>query len=221
MESRRTANSKSGDNSSAEVVSLFRGLLHPLQVTELGYRGPRAALRLVAKLPAGTRARLLVAGGDGTVGWILNTLREMQVEPQPLVAILPIGTGNDLARVLRWGAEPPAVLQPADMLERIRAAGAQTLDRWAVRVTHAARTRRLPLQWTAPPPVQMYNYFSVGVDAQVALNFHQARQSRLYVFSSRVINKVSGKCSEFSEKKPNIAFLLHNFDKVIVQDRSI
>lgn len=175
------------------MISLFRGLLHPMQVTELGYRGPRDSLRLVAKLPAGTRARILVAGGDGTVGWILNTCREMRLEPPPLVAILPIGTGNDLARVLGWGSEPPAVLQPTDLLERIGAATAHTLDRWTVRVTYAARSRRIPLKWTAPAEhsEQMYNYFSVGVDAQVALNFHQARQSRLYVFSSRVINKVS------------------------------
>lgn len=38
----------------------------------------------------------------------------------------------------------------------------------------------------------MYNYLSVGVDAQVALNFHLARQSQFYMFSSRMINKVSG-----------------------------
>lgn len=39
--------------------------------------------------------------------------------------------------------------------------------------------------------VFMYNYFSIGVDAQVALNFHRTRDSEFYVFSSRIFNKVS------------------------------
>lgn len=36
----------------------------------------------------------------------------------------------------------------------------------------------------------MYNYMSVGVDAQVALNFHRTRESRFYLFSHRIFNKV-------------------------------
>lgn len=40
----------------------------------------------------------------------------------------------------------------------------------------------------------MYNYFSIGVDAQVALNFHIARQSLIHMFSSRIINKALYLC---------------------------
>lgn len=36
----------------------------------------------------------------------------------------------------------------------------------------------------------MYNYLSVGVDAQVTLNFHRTRESRFYFYSSRLFNKV-------------------------------
>lgn len=36
----------------------------------------------------------------------------------------------------------------------------------------------------------MYNYISVGVDAQVTLNFHRTRESRFYLFSHRIFNKV-------------------------------
>ncbi|KAK7327712.1 hypothetical protein VNO77_21800 [Canavalia gladiata] len=54
--------------------------------------------------------RIMVAGGDGTVGWVLGCLTELHIQrrvPVPPVGIIPLGTGNDLSRSFGWGGSFP------------------------------------------------------------------------------------------------------------------
>ncbi|KAH8371257.1 hypothetical protein KR093_006752, partial [Drosophila rubida] len=181
------ANTKSGSSTGSNALSLLRGFLHPMQVMELGTRGPQDALQWVAKTSP-RPCRILVAGGDGTIGWVLNTIYTLNIKPQPSVAIIPLGTGNDLSRVLGWGAEPPSVLDPLEILRSIRRARSVNLDRYDLQIEKLHY--RLPIQRHPIKTIHVYNYFSVGVDAYITYNFHKTRESRFYLLSSRIFNKL-------------------------------
>jgi len=48
--------------------------------------------------------RVVVAGGDGTVNWILHEMARYSWRVPPSVALFPMGTGNDAARYFGYGA---------------------------------------------------------------------------------------------------------------------
>lgn len=100
------------------MISVFRSVLNPIQIFELTSSGPNAVLNLISKIRT-VPCRILVAGGDGTIGWILNEISRKGIQLIPEVCILPIGTGNDLSRVLGWGGVPPTILNPTELYEKV------------------------------------------------------------------------------------------------------
>lgn len=58
---------------------------------------PRSSLHTFHQVP---RFRVLVCGGDGTVGWVLGVLeaiRHKLVCREPPIGIVPLGTGESVA----------------------------------------------------------------------------------------------------------------------------
>uniref|UniRef100_A0A4X1T490 Diacylglycerol kinase n=1 Tax=Sus scrofa TaxID=9823 RepID=A0A4X1T490_PIG len=137
--------------------------------------------------------RVLVCGGDGTVGWVLAALEEMRHRlacPEPAVAILPLGTGNDLGRVLRWGAGYSGE-DPFSVLVSVDEADAVLMDRWTILLdAHETGSGEDGVADAEPPKVvQMSNYCGIGIDAELSLDFHQAREEEPGKFTSRFHNK--------------------------------
>jgi len=190
-------NPRSGGGQGIKVLQELRLLLHHVQVVDLQEESPEAALRWWSKTAAGAqgtqRYRVLICGGDGTVGWILSMLQQLDLEYVPPVAILPLGTGNDLARVCGWGGGFSGG-SVAEVLQKVDGAHVALLDRWSVvcrDVLPAGRPASLPdMSLRERKSLVMCNYLGVGVDAAVALDFHQMRERSPHLFVSRLVNKI-------------------------------
>uniref|UniRef100_A0AAQ5YAE8 Diacylglycerol kinase n=1 Tax=Amphiprion ocellaris TaxID=80972 RepID=A0AAQ5YAE8_AMPOC len=186
-------NPKSGGNQGAKVLQMFMWILNPRQVFDLSQGGLREALELYRKVP---NLRILACGGDGTVGWILSALDELQMNPQPPVAVLPLGTGNDLARTLNWGGgytdEPVS-----KVLCHVEDGSVVQLDRWNLLVEKSSVQ---PEEGTQKLPLNVFNnYFSLGFDAHVTLEFHESREANPEKFNSRFRNKMFYAGAAFSD----------------------
>ncbi|KAG6521151.1 hypothetical protein ZIOFF_018217 [Zingiber officinale] len=108
-------NSRSGGQLGGDLIKTYRELLNIVQVFDLGEEAPDKVLyRLYAnfeKLKSeGDRLaehiekklRLIVAGGDGTAGWLLGVVCDLKLVQPPPIATVPLGTGNNLPFSFGW-----------------------------------------------------------------------------------------------------------------------
>uniref|UniRef100_A0A182MZH7 Diacylglycerol kinase n=1 Tax=Anopheles dirus TaxID=7168 RepID=A0A182MZH7_9DIPT len=231
-------NPKSGGNQGAKLLQKFQWLLNPRQVFDLTQGGPRmgcvtpflrvgtvrtltsltflsllslrTSLELFRKVP---QLRVLACGGDGTVGWVLSVLDQINFVPPPAVGVLPLGTGNDLARALGWGGVSipqttsariadflthSFTLWPqgytdepiSKILANIGNSDTVLLDRWNLKVEPNTAVPDADDGKDNLPLNVVNNYFSLGVDAHIALEFHEAREAHPEKFNSRLRNKM-------------------------------
>ncbi|XP_056006345.1 diacylglycerol kinase delta-like isoform X3 [Ostrea edulis] len=139
-------NTKSGDNQGVKFLRRFKQLLNPAQVFDLMNGGPHPGLRLFQRFD---QFRILVCGGDGSVGWVLSEIDKLDLHKQCQMGVLPFGTGNDLARVLGWGSTFDADTQLPVILEKLEHSQIKMLDRWSI----------WTYEGTMPPPRKLSQQF--------------------------------------------------------------
>lgn len=172
--------------------------------------------------------RMLVCGGDGTVGWVLGAIDKIvgkHAETKPQVGIIPLGTGNDMARACGVGSCYDGRPIAAHLREFDQQSVPKPLDRWRIRCAPVKVERRPSVASSTPQcnatrngdageqeggveeageedydtkgfdegkqsaKFIMNNYFSMGVDAEIVLGFHQLRESHQSLFQGVLVNK--------------------------------
>lgn len=185
-------NGKSGGKQGAALITKIKKHLGEQNVIDImspnpngGILAPKGALSLHAN--DGGNTRFLVCGGDGTVGWALQDLEKLKdsgvITEDVAISVLPLGTGNDMARTLGCGGGYAGEA----MLPVLRDAATghiQRLDRWRVNMT-AGRGDGT----SDEKEYLMCNYFSIGWDAMIARNFHCLREAKPHLFKNRSVNK--------------------------------
>ncbi|KAJ9689581.1 hypothetical protein PVL29_014986 [Vitis rotundifolia] len=203
-------NSRSGGRHGPELKERLQELMSREQVFDLSVVKPHEfiqyGLGCLEKLAeqgdqcakeVREKMRIMVAGGDGTVGWVLGTLGELDKqnrEPVPPVGIIPLGTGNDLSRSFGWVSFFSASNIPVFlMLYHPKLSFVCFLQGGSF--PFAWKSAGLDVESQLPEKVTcyegvFYNYFSIGMDAQVAYGFHHLRNERPYLAQGPISNKI-------------------------------
>lgn len=126
-------NANSGGKQGTKIAQTLRNELGDDHVFNLADIDPLIALEKHLHTP---NLRIAVCGGDGTVNWLLSCVAALPFHPVPPVGILPLGTGNDTARVFGWGYGYVSRKVIIKNIRRMFTCPAVPFDRWHTTIIH-------------------------------------------------------------------------------------
>lgn len=115
---------------------------------------------------------VIAVGGDGTISSVFNVILRNKKYKDIKIGIIPLGTGNDLARILNLYS----ALTNRGLL-------------YIVRKLVTAKSKKFDL-WKVNDKFTMANYFSAGIDARVAHDFNYDRAKGIIMGNSVIKNKL-------------------------------
>jgi len=152
-----------------------------------------------------------VAGGDGTAGWLLGIMGDLKLEHPPPIATMPLGTGNNLPYSFGWGKKNPGtdIKAVRKFLKEVSKANPIKVDSWHVTMSMAVENENSSMEPVKVPHSLhsfqrvdtkhedgritfrggFWNYFSIGMDAQVSYTFNTTRQEHPEKFKKQITNQ--------------------------------
>ncbi|MCO5552977.1 hypothetical protein L7F22_006497 [Adiantum nelumboides] len=139
-------NSKSGGQLGSQLLQPYRVLLSPKQIFDLSEAKPEEVLHRflssLEKLKGDgdniaesilSSFKIIVAGGDGTAGWLLGVVGDLKLTHPPPIATVPLGTGNNLPYSFGWGKKNPGtdLESVKKFLFQVYTAKPMNIDRYA------------------------------------------------------------------------------------------
>lgn len=182
-------NKISGGQRGSEVLEKLRTLLGSSNVFDLNEdNGPERGLSIHKDVK---NLKIVVGGGDGTVRWVVQGMVDSKffdLDNLPHVGVLPLGTGNDLSRMVGMGSGYQGE-KIRSLLVDIKFSKPRAVDLWECKTSKYDPSTQTLLPNTERSQV-MFNYWNIGYDAQVANGFHTHRKQNPSLFLSRLINKL-------------------------------
>jgi len=131
---------------------------------------------------------LIAVGGDGTMTAVFSVLLQHKEFRHIKIGLIPLGTGNDLARVLNLYS----ALVDRGLL-------------YLVRKLVVAKSKELDL-WQINGKFAMANYFSAGIDAHIAHDFNKDRAEGRITGHSVLKNKLHYVKRFFADKDYSLKY---------------
>lgn len=215
-------NPASGGNLGPKILQFLKNHIGDENVFDIkADAGPDRGLQMRAS-DASVEVRCIVAGGDGTFSWVASTLEKKSYSHVRLM-VIPLGSGNDMARALGWGKKYPGISKVLKYMDWINTAKAHRLDVWKLSSQHdPASAQQLDTSHGARP--LMCNYLSLGADAFVELRFNQMRwdhpekfKSRMGNFRAHLMVGLKYMCSPSSQK----FYIADHIDTLLIDDHPI
>uniref|UniRef100_A0A914RSV8 diacylglycerol kinase (ATP) n=1 Tax=Parascaris equorum TaxID=6256 RepID=A0A914RSV8_PAREQ len=156
--------------------------------------------------------KILACGGDGTIGWVLQCL---DIAKQDAACFSP---PCGIVPVLRWGGGYTGEENPLDILKDVIEAEEPPTTSGVEPSPETEQMMSNPEDQTSM--IIMNNYFGIGIDADVCLQFHNKRDANPEKFSSRLFNKTQYVCkrhfssvhAKISGSALSLRMLLPTFD---------
>lgn len=135
------------------------------------------------------KLKIIVCGGDGTINWVVSMLKDFYGHDndcfRPPLSVIPLGTGNDMSNMLGWGDSFELINLPFvnnrvnNIIEKDYIS--KNIDIWRVTIKDETGNTN---------EIMMLNYFSIGVDANIAKKFSETRNQNPQLFSSHIASKM-------------------------------